>query len=143
MRNPLSKLLFSSNDIGAIVRHPLGKKLAALQVQQRELSQGIRPETITKFEALSKIIKADMSDDALQRRTGTDELQAYIATLPDDEQKAIDELRVPAFDTHTRQAFDTSIGDAVRDAQANRICFHKAGDLIGQAAQYLRQKRPS
>ena len=63
-----------------------------------------------------------------------------MATLPQPEQKAIDVLQVPAKDRHTGQPFDTSMGEFVRDAQGNRLCFHKTGDLIGQAARYLRQR---
>lgn len=66
---------------------------------------------------------------------------AYVATLPIAEQTAIDKLRVPAKDSHTGQSFDTSIGDAIRDAQGNRICFHKTGDLARQAVAHLRKKR--
>lgn len=66
---------------------------------------------------------------------------AYLATLPMSEQNAVDKLRVPATDSHTGQKFDTSIGDAVRDAQGNRVCFHKTGDLIRQAVLHLRKKR--
>jgi hypothetical protein len=71
----------------------------------------------------------------------TDEFVAYLATLPKAEQEAIDRLRVPARDSHTGQAFDCTIGDAVRDAKANRICVHKTGDLLSQAATYLRKTK--
>lgn len=141
MRNPISKDLFTPNDIRAIVSHPSGKKLAAMQIRQDELLQGIRPKTIEQLDKLSKTILADMEDDALASRKAVDELHAYMATLPDAEQQALDELRVPARDKHTGQAFDTSIGDAVRDAQGNRICFHKCGDLLAQAAVFLRKAR--
>lgn len=66
---------------------------------------------------------------------------AYMATLPMAEQTALDKLRVPATDSHTGQKFDTSIGESVRDAQGNRICFHKTGDLLRQAVVHLRAKR--
>lgn len=141
MRNPISKDLFTPDDIRTIVSHPSGKKLAAMQIRQDELSQGIRPTTIEKLDKLSKTILADMEDDALASRKAVDELLAYMATLPDTEQQALDELRVPGKDTHTGQNFDTSIGDAVRDAQGNRICFHKAGDLLAQTAVYLRKRK--
>lgn len=35
-------------------------------------------------------------------------------------------------------AQNCTIWEAVRDARANKICLHKTGDLIGQAAHYLR-----
>lgn len=66
---------------------------------------------------------------------------AYLATLPQAEQDAIDKLRVPAKDSHTGQAFDCTIGDAVRDAKANKICVHKTGDLLSQAVTYLGQAK--
>lgn len=58
--------------------------------------------------------------------------------VPEFEQKAIDGLKCPARDSHTGQAYDFSIGESVRDAKGNRVCFHKTGDFIGQAAMYLR-----
>jgi len=64
-----------------------------------------------------------------------------IKVVPDLEQKAIDGLKCPAKDSHTGQAYDSSIGEAVRDAKGNRVCFHKTGDFIGQAAAHLRQQK--
>lgn len=61
--------------------------------------------------------------------------------MPDLEQKAIDGLKCPAKDSHTGQSYDFSIGESVRDANGNRVCFHKTGDFIKQAATYLRQNR--
>jgi len=29
----------------------------------------------------------------------------------------------------------------VRDAKGNRVCFHKTGDFIGQAAKYLQVQK--
>ncbi|MCJ1396282.1 hypothetical protein MMC18_009171 [Xylographa bjoerkii] len=140
MRNPLSRQLFTIADIHAIVEHPLGSGLAAMQIEQSKLSQGVRSKTIEQLEALATILLADMSDDQVASRQAVDNFLAYVATLPQPEQKAIDVLRVPAKDRHTGQLFDTSIGEAVRDAQGNRLCFHKTGDLIGQAVRYLRQR---
>lgn len=64
-----------------------------------------------------------------------------IPAVPELEQKAIDGLKCPAKDSHTGQAYDSSIGEAVRDAKGNRVCFHKTGDFIGQAAAHLRQQK--
>lgn len=127
MRNPLSKQLFTTNDIRAIVRHPLGKGLQAMQVAQSKMSEGVRSKTIDELDNLANILLADMSTDQLKSRTALDEFQAYVATLPDAEQKAIDLLKVPAKDSHTGQPFDASIGESVRDALGNRVCFHKTG----------------
>lgn len=61
--------------------------------------------------------------------------------MPELEQKAIERLKCPAKDSHTGQAYDFSIGEAVRDAKGNRVCFHKTGDFIKQAATHLRQNQ--
>ena len=139
MRNPLSRQLFTPIDIRAIVQHPLGARLAALQLEQSELSQGVRDKTIDKLDQLAAVLLADMSTDQVASRQAVEDFLAYVATLPDAEVKAIDVLRVPAIDNHSGQAFDTTIGEAVRDAQGNRVCFHKTGDFIRQAAAHLRQ----
>ncbi|MCJ1386187.1 hypothetical protein MMC17_009313 [Xylographa soralifera] len=141
LRNPLSRQLFTTADIHAILEHPLGSGLAAMQIEQSKLSQGVRSKTIEQLETLAAILLADMSDDQVASRQAVDDFLAYVATLPQPEQKAIDVLRVPAKDRHTGQPFDTSIGESVRDAQGNRLCFHKTGDLMGQAARYLKQRQ--
>ena len=141
MRNPLSRQLFTPKDISAIVQHPLGKGLAAMQLEQSQMFKGVRPSTAEQLEKLATALLADMSDDQIASRKAVDGFLAYMATLPQTEQRALNELRVPAKDTHTGQVFDTSIGDAVRDAQGNRVCFHKVGDLMRQASRYLRNGR--
>lgn len=139
MRNPLSRQLFTPSDVKAIVSHPLGKPLAALQLAQSELSKGVRPKTIEMLANMSTTLLADDSQDQIPSRHVIDEFLAYVATLPDTEQAALDGLRVPAKDSHTGQAFDSTIGEAVRDARGNRVCIHKIGDFLGQAAKHLRQ----
>lgn len=139
MRNPLSRQLFTPNDVKAIVQHPLGKSLAALQLTQAELSKGVRPKTIEEMSKLSTTMLNDNSSDQMASRHVLDEFLNYVATLPDAEQKALDKLLVPARDSHTGQPYDSSIGEAVRDAQGNRVCIHKIGDFLGQAATHLRQ----
>ncbi|KAF2202751.1 hypothetical protein GQ43DRAFT_301150 [Delitschia confertaspora ATCC 74209] len=141
MRNPLSRQMFTPKDIRGIVAHPAGKQLAALQLEQHELSKGIRPGTVDQMEKLAATILEDQSTDSLPSRYAVDEFLAYCATLPEAEQKAIEGLRCPARDSHTGQAYDFTIGEAVRDAKGNRVCFHKTGDFIKQAAFYLRQNR--
>lgn len=158
LRNPLSKQMFTPKDVKGIFVHPLAKSLAALAVEQKEMSKGVRPETITRMEKLSVILLEDQNENALPSRHAVDEFLAYIATckfshpsqlkpftdikaVPDLEQKAIDGLKCPARDSHTGQAYDSSIGEAVRDAKGNRVCFHKTGDFIGQAAAHLRQQK--
>lgn len=140
MRNPLSLQNFTVADVEAITRHPIGKHLAALQVKQSQLYKGVRQETITRLRAMSKILVADNSETSHPSHQAVDEFLSYVATLPENERKAIDNLRVPAVDSHSGQPFDDTIGDAVRDAKAHRICFHKAGDLLGQAALFLSKK---
>ncbi|KAM0794146.1 hypothetical protein BDR22DRAFT_815672 [Usnea florida] len=139
MRNPLSKELFTPTDVRAIMRHPEGKRLQALRVNQSQLKKGVRPTTVEKMAKLAKVLDEDTTEDQLPSRRSVEEFLSYVATLPGDEQKAIDELKVPAKDSHTGISFDIAIGDAVRDAQGNRVCFHKTGDLLRQAAGYLRK----
>ncbi|KAF1937261.1 hypothetical protein EJ02DRAFT_385969 [Clathrospora elynae] len=141
LRNPLSKEMFTPKDIRGILMHPTGHPLAALRVEQHEMSKGVRTETIEQMEKLSKILNEDQTNDTIPSRKAVDEFLLYIATLPDPEQKAIEGLRCPAKDSHTGQSYDFSIGEAVRDAKGNRVCFHKTGDFIGQAATHLRQNR--
>ncbi|KAL6718154.1 hypothetical protein ACLMJK_004241 [Lecanora helva] len=140
MRNPLSKVIFTEDDVRAIVHHPLGKHLAAMEISQRELRKGVRPDTIDKLGRLSEtLLKDDEETGFVPSRRGLEAFKAYAATLPAAEQKAIDHLMVPARDSHTGWGFDVSIGEAIEAAMANRLCFHKLGDLLGQAAMYLRR----
>lgn len=140
MRNPLSKQMFTADDVQAIVRHPMGKSLAALQLEQQQLINGVREETINKLEAMANTLLADQSADAAASREAVDAFLVHQATLPEMEQTALDRLRVPATDSHTGQTFDVSIGEAIADAKANRQCMHKTGDHMRQAALHLRSK---
>lgn len=124
-----------------IVIHPLGKNLAALQIEQSKLKQGVRPKTIEELEKLSAVLLKDQSPDQMESRHTLDAFLAFVATLPESEQKALDKLRVPARDSHSGQPFDASIGEAVRDGKANKVCMHKTGDLLTQAVQHLRSGR--
>ncbi|KAH9882865.1 hypothetical protein J1614_000231 [Plenodomus biglobosus] len=139
LRNPLSKEMFTPHDIKGILMHPLGKPLGALAVEQHEMSKGIRIATIEKMEALASILLEDQSAETMPSRKAIDEFLTYIATLPKLEQKAIDGFKCPAKDSHTGQSYDFSIGESVQDAKGNRVCFHKTGDFIKQAAAHLRQ----
>ncbi|KIX08551.1 uncharacterized protein Z518_03207 [Rhinocladiella mackenziei CBS 650.93] len=139
MRNPLSRQIFSPGDVKSILQHPLGKPLAALQVEQSNLRQGVRPAALRKLEELASVMMDDMSQDQAPSRNQLDEFLAYMATLPETEQRAIDTLRVPAVDSHTGQPFDGAIGEFLRDAKANRTCLHKTADFIRQAVQHLRR----
>lgn len=137
MRNPLTKEPFSTSDVAAIIRHPKGKQLAALEVEQKQLKKGVRQDTITKLQLLSAVLLVDMSENSQPSHEAVDAWLLYVATLPPAEQEAIDKLRVPAVDSHSGQPFDDTVGDAVRDAKANRLCFHKAADFLRQAADFL------
>lgn len=137
MRNPLTRENFTVGDVEAIVRHPVGQELAAIQIEQSQLFRGVRQDTISRLESMAKILLEDDTENSHVSHNAVDDFLSYVATLPADERKAIDNLRVPATDSHTGQEFDDTIGDAVRDAKGNRICFHKAGDLLRQAAVYL------
>jgi hypothetical protein len=52
MRNPLSHQMFTTNDIRAIISHPHGKHLAALEIEQKKLKLGVRPSTIDALDKL-------------------------------------------------------------------------------------------
>lgn len=137
MRNPLTKEPFSTSDVVAIIRHPKGKVLAALEVEQNQLKKGVRKETISMLKTLSETLLLDMSENSQPSHEAVDAWLLYVATLPRAEQEAVDKLRVAAKDSHSGQPFDDTVGDAVRDAKANRLCFHKAGDFLSQAAVFL------
>jgi hypothetical protein len=139
MRNPLSKLMFTPADVGHIIQHPRGKVLAALQVAQSKLKKGVRPKTIDELENLAQVLLKDQTQDQGPSRHAVDGFAAYLATLPEAEQEAIDGLRVPAKDSHSGMEFDTTIGEAMKDAQANRVCSHKTGDFLSQAVKHLRK----
>ncbi|KAF2838189.1 hypothetical protein M501DRAFT_1011807 [Patellaria atrata CBS 101060] len=141
MRQPLSKQLFTPNDVSAIVQHPLGRNLAALKLEQEKLSQGVRAKTVDEIETLAKVLLADMTETQVESRYAIDTFLVYIATLPLKEQETLNALRIPATDSHTGQAFDTSIGESIRDAKGNRTCLHKTGDLLQQASKFLRQQK--
>jgi hypothetical protein len=80
LRNPLSKEMFTPQDIKGILLHPLGQPLAALGVEQREMSKGVRAETIEHMERLANILLKDQTSDTLPSRKAVDEFLAYIAT---------------------------------------------------------------
>jgi len=80
LRNPLSRDMFTPKDVKGILLHPAGKSLAALRVEQHEMSKGVRTETIIQMEKLSAILLADQSSDTLPSRRAVDEFLLYIAT---------------------------------------------------------------
>ena len=89
---------------------------------------------------MAVILLEDDTENNHPSHAAVDDFLSYVATLPENERKAIDKLRVPAVDNHTGLPFDDTIGDAVRDAKGNRICVHKAGDLLKQAANFLNSR---
>ena len=141
MKNPLTGDKFTTSDIEAIIRHPLGKKLAAQQVEQNKLKKGVRQETINRLQSMATIILQDESASFHPSHNAVDDFLAYVATLPANEKKTIDELYVPAVDSHTRQPFKDTIGKSIRDAKAQQVCFHKTGDLLKQAAAFLSKSK--
>lgn len=138
MRNPLSKQMFTRADVRAIVQHPLGNGLQALQLEQSKLKHGVRPQTIDELDTLAKVFISDMTENGKPSRVAVEAFVSYLETLPSHEQEAIDKLKVPAKDSHTRMPFDRTIGEAVEDMQGNRVCLHKTGDFLAQAVRYLR-----
>lgn len=141
MRNPLTKEPFSTDDVAAIIRHPKGKQLAALEVEQKQLKKGVRQQTIDMLRSMSGTLLLDMSENSQPSHEAVDAWLLYVATLPAAEQETIDKLMVPAVDSHTSQPFDDTVGDSVRDAKANKLCFHKAGDFLQQAAEFLEKSK--
>lgn len=137
MRNPLTRAMFTPDDVRRVLRHPLGARLAPLRLEQDQLKKGVRRDTIDRLARLSATMLADQTPDAAPSMVAVDEFLSYVAGLPASEQKTLDELKIPATDSHTALAFDYTIGESVRDAKANRTCFHKTGDFLGQAARYL------
>lgn len=125
MRNPMSKELFSKSDVRMILAHPLGKRLKLLEEEQSRMKKGVRPATINWIEKLGRIMVAEEAIDAAPSRAAMDEFLAFVATIPETEQKTINSLKIEARDGFSGQAFDYTIGDSVSDAKANTTCFHK------------------
>jgi len=121
--------MFSESDIRKILAHPLGQSLRPLRMAQSQLKSGVRPATIDRVSKLGSIMLADQSSDAGPSRVAMDEFLAYTVTLPEQEQRTINLLKIPATDRNTGQPYDYSIGTSVRDAKANTTCFHKVGRL--------------
>ena len=119
-RNPLSRAPFTEADVVAIVHHPLGRCLAAMQVSQRELKKGVRGEVVQRLEHLARVMLED-EDSMEASRVAMDEFAAYLATLPRVEREALFRLRVPARDRHTDLGYDASVGEMLRDAKANQV----------------------
>lgn len=128
MRNPMTKQLFSESDIRMILSHPLGQRLKPMRLKQDQMRKGIRPATIAWIGNLGRIMLADQSLDTAPSRQALDEFQAYVATLPGPEQVTIDQLKIPARDGFSKQPFDYTIGESVRDAIANTTCLHKVNE---------------
>ena len=80
MRNPLSRHMFTPKDIRDILKTTHGGALAALQVQQHEMSKGVRDATIVHMEKLAAVLLEDQSTDTLPSRHAVDEFLAYCAT---------------------------------------------------------------
>ncbi|OAA57498.1 hypothetical protein SPI_07157 [Niveomyces insectorum RCEF 264] len=138
MRNPLTRDMFAEEDVRQILRHPLGAVLRPMALEQSELKRGVRAETIERMATLSKVMLEDQSAHATPTIEAIDIFMAYFHTLPEAEKTKLKLLKVPAKDSHTGQAYDSAILEAIQDAKANRVCYHKAGDFLGQAAKYLR-----
>ncbi|KAG9240632.1 hypothetical protein BJ878DRAFT_560323 [Calycina marina] len=99
MRNPMTKQMFTTNDIKAIVTHPLGKKLDAVDIEQKKLKLGMRPAMIDALDKLQTALMEDQNVDRILFRHAVDSFMAFMVTLPADEQNSLDKLRVPAVDS--------------------------------------------
>ncbi|CAK7228226.1 hypothetical protein SCUCBS95973_006810 [Sporothrix curviconia] len=138
MRNPLTRDMFSEEDVRQILNHPLGERLRPMAVEQSELKRGVRATTIERMAHLSKVMLEDQSAHATPTIEAIDIFMAYYHTLPEAEKRTLRSLKVPAKDSHTGQAYDSAILEAIQDAKANRVCYHKAGDFLSQAAKKLK-----
>jgi hypothetical protein len=144
MRNPLTKTMFTPQDIRRILAHQDGAALKPIRAKQESFRNGLattHPDTIRKISELGKVMLEDQTEDAAPSRKAMDEFLGYAATLPDKEQEALDNLKIPARDSHSRQAYDYTVGEAVNDAKSNVTCGHKVGDFLRQAAEYLGKQR--
>jgi hypothetical protein len=130
MRNPLSWEMFTEADIRTVLSHPLGASLKPIQLAQSQMRQGVRPETIRRVESLGKVLLADQTENTAPSRLATDEFLAYVATLPDTEQKTLDMLKIPAKDRLNGQPYDYTIGQSVKDGKSNLTCFHKVWRIL-------------
>jgi hypothetical protein len=142
MRNPLTRNMFTTTDIRRILAHPLASSLKPLRSKQMSFQNSLKythPDTIRKISELAKVMLEDQSADAAPSRKAIDEFLGYVVTLPDKEQEALDKFKVPAKDSHTSQAYDYTVGEAVNDAKSNVTCSHKVGDFLKQAAEFLQK----
>ena len=80
MRNPETGEMFSPQDIRNILAHPQGKHLAALRIAQKQMFQGVRPETITRMEALADTMEGERGTQWDETWEAIRGFQAYIAT---------------------------------------------------------------
>ncbi|EPE07987.1 hypothetical protein F503_00770 [Ophiostoma piceae UAMH 11346] len=138
MRNPLTRDMFSEEDVRQILNHPLGQRLRPMAVEQSQLKRGVRADTIDHMDKLSRVMLEDQSAHATPTIEAIDVFMAYYHTLPEEEKRTLKSLKVPATDSHTGQAYDSAILEAIQDAKANRVCYHKIGDFLKQAAKNLK-----
>jgi hypothetical protein len=68
MRNPLSKDMFSPEDVKMILLHPTGNALGMMQLQQNQMANGVRRATINQLVSLSQTVLADDADDQFESR---------------------------------------------------------------------------
>lgn len=107
-------------------------------MEQSKLKRGVRPQTIDELDRLAKMLLLDVSEDGKPSHLAIDAFASYLETVPSGEEEAVDDLKVPATDSHTGMAFDTTVGGTVKDVEWNSICSHKAGDLLAQAVKFLK-----
>ncbi len=76
-------------------------------------------------------------DDQKSSRLATESFTYYVATLPTEEQRTTEKLKVPARDSHTGIEADVIFGEAVKDIRGTRVCVHKTEDFLVQAVRSL------
>ncbi|KAJ2907187.1 hypothetical protein MKZ38_006481 [Zalerion maritima] len=143
MTNPLTKIPLTPSDVKLLLSHPLAASsgLGKSREDQASFREGISPAVAARLKSLGSLLLSDQTEDAAPSRRGVDEFMAFLASRSEEEQKAVDGLRVNAQDRNTGQPFDASIGKSLRDAKGNMTCFHKVGDFLTQAARFLEGSR--
>jgi hypothetical protein len=81
MRNPLSKDMFSPEDIKMILLHPTGKALGMMQLQQSQMANGVRKATIEHLQSLAATVLTDDADDQFESRKAIGKLAVTFCTI--------------------------------------------------------------
>ena len=140
-KNPINHTWFAQSDIKTILAHPTGAELRRAQAAQSLLRDGVRQETAAALRKLGTAWMTDQANDAataIASAHATAEFRAFFATLPEQEQRDIAQLRTTGVDRHSGAVYAASTVQAVLDD--TETCFHKRGDMLEQTAAALLQR---